>query len=334
MKEALFYKRLNGDVECALCGHRCRISPENRGICGVRENRNGVLYTLVYELACASHIDPIEKKPFFHFLPGTTSFSLSTVGCNFSCPFCQNWTISHPPKIGEILGSNLSCEDIVRQAKKHRCKSISYTYTEPTVFFEYAFDTAKMAKEEGLYNNFVTNGYMSAEAIRMVAPYLDAANIDLKSINPDFYKRLCKAKLEVVLDSIKLMKDLGIWVEVTTLLILGENDSEEELFEIARFIKDVSENIPWHISRFHPDYKMTDRPPTPTELIDRAAEIGKEVGLRYVYSGNIPGDPKESTYCYSCGERLIGRFGFSIFENRLRDGTCYKCGTEIAGVYE
>ena len=334
LKEAFGYEKVLPDkVSCYLCAHRCLIKEGKRGICGVRENRAGALYSLVYGKAIACHIDPIEKKPLFHFLPGSTSLSVATAGCNFRCSFCQNWQISQTSKGSpEIPGEEISPKELVRAAKKNGCQSISYTYTEPTIFFEYAYDTSKLAKAEGLFNNFVTNGFMTKEALETISPYLDAANVDLKSARNDFYKKLCGASLEPVLDSIRLMKELSIWVEVTTLIVPGQNDSEEELKEIAGFIASCGQDIPWHISRFHPDYKMTNSHSTPISTIKKAREIGLAAGLRYVYPGNIPGEEGESTFCYRCGQKLIARYGFAILENRLKEGGCSECGIKIDGV--
>ncbi|MBN3039615.1 MAG: AmmeMemoRadiSam system radical SAM enzyme, partial [Candidatus Omnitrophica bacterium] len=250
-KEAMFYKVLEKQkVHCYLCRHNCRISEDQYGICRVRVNKKGVLYSLVYAKAIAAHIDPIEKKPLYHFLPGSFSFSIATKGCNFQCGFCQNWQISQVSKDHpEIEGQEFLPEDVVKAARQNQCKSISYTYTEPTIFFEYAYDTCRLAKEEGFYNIFVTNGYMSPQAIKTISPYLDAANIDLKSFSKTFYLKNCKAKLEPVLENIKYMKELGIWIEITTLIIPGENDSPQELESIAEFIAAIDKNIPWHISR-------------------------------------------------------------------------------------
>ena len=332
-KEALLYEKLNGDVKCNLCAHRCRIKDGKRGICGVREHRGGKLYSLVYSKAIASHVDPIEKKPFFHFHPGSESFSIATAGCNFKCKHCQNADISQITKHNErISGEFLPPKKVVELAKKDGTQGISYTYTEPTIFFEYAYDTAILAKKENLYNNFVTNGYMTAEALNMISPYLDAANVDVKAFTEKFYSEVCGAKLEPVLESIKLMKKLGIWVEITTLIIPTLNDSEDELRQLAEFIKNLDAGIPWHVSRFHPYYKMNDLPPTPVETLVRAREIGLEAGLRYVYTGNIPGDKGENTYCYNCGKLLIKRFGFSVLENKIENSRCYNCGVKIDGV--
>jgi pyruvate formate lyase activating enzyme len=335
MKEAYLYKKeAGGEVRCELCAHRCIIAPGKKGICRVRENRGGTLYSLVYGKAVARNIDPIEKKPFFHFLPASSSFSIATVGCNFRCSYCQNFDISQMVRDGnEIIGENLPPEDVVRLAVEHDCQSISYTYTEPTIFMEYAYDTARLAKEKGLKNNFVTNGYMTEEALRFVHPNLDAANIDLKAFTEKFYTDMCGAKLEPVLSSIAGMKRLGIWVEVTTLIIPTLNDSPHELREIAEFIRGVGEEIPWHVSRFHPTYRVNDTPATPADTLKKAREIGREAGLRYVYTGNIPGDDGENTYCYQCGKLLIRRYGFQVIENVIVDAKCPQCEAVIDGVF-
>ncbi len=333
MKEAMFYERLEDKkLRCRLCPHFCRISPGKRGICGVRENREGILYSLVYGKAISSGIDPIEKKPFYHFYPGSAAFSIATAGCNFRCLHCQNSSISQLPREwGEIEGEELSPESIILQAKRNNCQSISYTYTEPTIFFEYAYTTSKLAQKEGIKNTFVTNGYMSEEALREISPYLDAANVDLKSFREDFYKKICGGRLKPVLGTLKLMKELGIWVEVTTLIIPTLNDSEEELEKIAQFIKGLGEDVPWHLSRFYPSYKLKKIPPTPVETLHRARGIGLKAGLRYVYTGNVPGDEGENTYCYNCGRLLIGRYGYRIEEFNLEDGECKYCRVKIDG---
>lgn len=334
IKEAMLYEKLDGgNVRCNLCGHRCRITPARKGICGVRENRDGILYTLVYGMVVAENVDPIEKKPLFHVLPGSRSFSIATVGCNFSCTFCQNSDISQMPReTGEIMGRKTTPEEIVERAIRTKSKTIAYTYTEPTIFFEFAYDTGRIAHEKGIKNVFVTNGFMTEEAILKLSPYLDAANVDLKSFSDDFYKKRCGGRLQPVLDSLRKMKELGIWVEVTTLIIPTLNDSDEELRQIAEFILSLGTETPWHISRFHPQYKMVNLPPTPIETIHKAAEIGKEAGLKYVYSGNVPGDVGESTYCYNCGNLLIDRYGFHINRINLEESRCPKCGTAMDGI--
>lgn len=334
LKEAMFYEKLNNKmVNCNLCSHRCRkIADSKRGICGVRENRKGILYSLVYNKVIARSVDPIEKKPLFQFLPGSLSYSIATVGCNFRCDNCQNFDISQLPKERKIIiGQKITPEEIVASAKRNNCKSISYTYSEPTVFFEYAYDIAKLAKKEGLKNVFVTNGYITPEALKEIGPYLDAANIDLKSFSEDFYHNNCGAHLEPVLEAIRLFKSLGIWIEIATLIIPTLNDSEDELHMIAEFIKGVGEEIPWHITQFHPMYKLPHLERTPVETLRQARKIGLETGLRYVYEGNVPGETGENTFCYNCGETLIRRFGYSIKEKIISE--CPNCGTKIDGKY-
>jgi pyruvate formate lyase activating enzyme len=335
MKEAMFYEKLEkGTVRCFLCAHHCLIKEDKRGICHVRKNIDGTLYSLVYGKVVSMNIDPIEKKPLFHFLPGSTSFSIATVGCNFHCEHCQNFEISQYPKEHEdIPGQSVTPEAIVEAAKTNGCESISYTYTEPTIFFEFAYDCARLAHEKGIKNVFVSNGYTSPEATKVIAPYLDGNNIDLKG-GDDFYKKICGAKLEPVKDTIRLMKELGVWVEVTTLIIPDYNDSEDDLRNIAEFIKSVDSSIPWHVTQFYPTYKLTDKPRTSVKTLRRAREIGFEVGLKYVYEGNVPGEGGENTYCPDCKELLIKRFGFSIIESKIRDGRCSKCGIEIKGVWK
>ena len=335
MKPALFQEPREGKkVQCGLCSHRCIISPGKRGICAVRENREGTLYSLVYDKVIARNIDPIEKKPLFHFQPGSRSYSIATPGCNFRCKHCQNADISQLPRDrgGTILGEDLSPEDIVAGARSHRCASISYTYTEPTIYFELAFDTARLAAEAGLKNVFVTNGYITPEALQMISPYLHAANIDLKGFRDEFYREICGARLQPVLDAIRAYREQGIWIEITTLVIPGLNDSEEELAGIARFIRSVSEDIPWHVSRFHPTYTLADRPRTPLETLSRARKIGLEAGLRYVYEGNVPGEG-EDTICWSCGKTVIERIGFSVEAHNLDNGKCGFCSAAISGVW-
>lgn len=335
MKEAMLYEKI-GDkkVQCNLCAHQCKINEGKKGICLVRENRDGTLYTLVYGRTISQHVDPIEKKPLFNFYPGTTAYSIATVGCNFKCQFCQNWEISQMVRDEQlIMGNEASPESIVENAKKYGSKSIAYTYTEPTIFFEYAYDTAKLAHEVNIKNVFVTNGYMTEEAIKKIEPYLDAANVDLKSFSDDFYRKLCGAKLQPVLDALKLMKKLGIWVEVTTLIIPTLNDSSEELGEIAKFIvNELGEGTPWHISRFYPAYNLTDKPPTPIETIHKAREIGLNEGLKYVYEGNVPGSTGENTYCPNCKNLIIERWGYQIINKATKDGKCPYCESRIYGV--
>ncbi len=335
MKEAWLYERLEGQkVRCHLCSHRCTIAEGEVGICGVRQNEGGRLYTLVYGRAISQAVDPIEKKPLFHFYPGSTSYSVATVGCNFRCRFCQNADISQMPREqGRILGRYTPPQEIVTRAQAYGCASISYTYTEPTIFFEYARDIAVLAHRAGLANTYVTNGYMTGEMLEALYPFLDAANVDLKAFRDDFYRRQCGARLQPVLDSLKRMKQQGVWVEVTTLVIPGLNDDERELRELAGFIaNELGAETPWHVSRFHPTYKMLDRPRTPVATLEKAWRIGKEVGLRYVYMGNVPGAQGENTYCYNCGKLVIGRWGFSVRERHVREGKCAFCDVPLDGV--
>ncbi len=335
MKEASFYEKEPDNVTiCRLCRHHCRIAAGKRGICGVRENREGTLYTLVYELPCATHVDPIEKKPLFHFFPGSKAFSIATVGCNFHCLHCQNHDISQfPMQQCVITGERVTTQDIVRYTLKAGCKSISYTYTEPTIFYEYAFDIAKLAKENGIYNNFVTNGYIEDKPLEEIRPYLDAANIDLKGFDESFYKKICKADLTRVIDTIRTYRKLNIWIELTTLIIPGYNDSEDGLRGIAKFIvNELGPHVPWHVSAFYPTYKLFDVPRTSPKTLEQARQIGLEEGLRYVYEGNVPGSEGESTYCYNCKKPVIKRYGYTITEYNIKNGSCGYCDTSIDGI--
>lgn len=334
MKEAVLWEKKNGKVRCNLCNHFCLIGEGQTGLCGVRLNRNGKLYSLVYGKTVAENVDPIEKKPLFHFLPGTLAYSIATVGCNFFCAFCQNYEIAHPPKEGEIFYINQTTpEKIVQSSLSSECRSISYTYTEPTVFFEFALDTARIAKENKIKNNFVTNGYISKEALKMISPFLDGANVDLKG-DEEFYKKLCGAKQKPVIENIMLMKELGIWVEVTTLLIPEYNDSEKQIKEIAKTIKNIDNSIPWHVTRFYPAYKMNSHYQTPIDKIKMAREIGLETGLKYVYTGNLWSDEGENTYCPSCHKLLIERSGYTIIKNNIKNSKCIFCSEKIEGVFE
>jgi pyruvate formate lyase activating enzyme len=332
IRPAQFWQKLNGDVRCSLCHQECRIRPEQRGLCGVRENRDGNLMTLVYGKLVAANVDPIEKKPMFHFLPGSLAYSIATAGCNFRCLHCQNAEISQLPRErGSIPGSFMPPAEAVAEAKAYRCKSISYTYTEPTVFFEYAYDMCLLAREGGLKNVFVSNGYMGEEAAAKIMPILDGINIDLKG-DDQFYKKVCGARLEPVQRNIELMHESGVWVEVTTLIIPGYNDSQEQLQEIAEFLAGVSTDIPWHVSAFHPMYRMKDVPSTGAAALRRGVEIGRKAGLEFIYTGNIPGE-SEGTRCPVCGEDLVERLGYRVMRNSVVDGRCPQCRTAIPGVW-
>jgi len=330
MKEAILWKQKDGKVLCLLCAHRCVIEEGERGLCGVRTNSGGKLYSLVYGKLISRAIDPIEKKPLYHFMPGTMIYSIATVGCNFFCDFCQNWEISQAPHDGgRIFGEDFTPEEIASDARARGCQSIAYTYTEPTIFFEFAIDTGRLAHEMGLKNVFVTNGYETAESIERMAGVIDAANVDLKAFSDRFYRERCGARLRPVLEAIKRMHEAGIFLEVTTLLIPGENDSVDEVSKIAEFIVSVSPEIPWHVSRFHPHYKQRAKPWTPAETIFKALEIGKTKGLKYVYAGNLPAGEFENTWCPNCGNLVIERFGFASRKVGLKDSTCSRCGTKL-----
>ena len=336
MKEAMFYQKLDGvRVRCGLCRFRCLIGNGRRGHCRVRENRDGVLYSLVYGRAVAEHVDPVEKKPLFHLLPGSRSYSVATVGCNFRCLHCQNYGISQPDEDGvERSGSFVSPQTIVERALSSGCRSISYTYTEPTIFFEYAYETAMLARAAGLKNIFVTNGYITGEALAVIAPFLDAANIDLKAFSEPFYREVVGASLSEVLDCIREYKKHGIWLELTTLVIPNRNDSEEELGGIARFIaSELGVETPWHVTQFYPTHRLTDQPRTPVTTLRNARRIGLDAGLRYVYEGNVPGEGGENSYCHSCGSLLIRRYGYLVEKNLLAEGKCPACGSGVDGVW-
>lgn len=332
------HKLDDGRVACDACSQHCKLQEGEYGICGIRRVENNELQLLTYGIAAAVNVDPVEKKPMFHFLPGSRIFSFGTVGCNFSCQFCQNADISQYPKEHHhrIVGHPLSPAEAVATALEYGCDSIAYTYNEPVVFFEYTYDTAKLAHEAGLKNVYVTSGYETRKAIDTIAPYLDGMNIDIKGYTQSFYKDICGASLKPVLDAVEYAHSKGIWIETTTLLIPGLNDTEEEIRSIARFQAALDPNIPWHISAFHPMYKMQDRPRTPSATLRRAYEIGKEEGLRYVYVGNIDDKSRESTYCPGCGEIVIdrqGHIGQYVTNHLVEKNLCPYCASAIPGVW-
>ncbi|MFH1433252.1 MAG: AmmeMemoRadiSam system radical SAM enzyme [archaeon] len=336
MKEAMFYKELADDVvQCRLCNHFCAIKPGKRGICGVRENVSGKLFSLVYGKAVSEAVDPIEKKPLFHFLPGSLAYSVATAGCNFSCLFCQNSEISQAPKSGgKVVGYDLTPAEIVERAIDEGCRSIAYTYTEPTVFFEYAYDTAVIAHKKGLKNVFVSNGFMTTEAIDKILPYLDAINVDVKGSSEVFYKEVVGARLQPVLDNIRYLHDKGVWVEVTTLIVPGHNDDDKSLKKIGEFVASVDVNMPWHVSRFFPHFRMSDVAPTPVDVLKRAYRIGKKEGIKHIYVGNVPGSEYENTVCSKCGKVVVKRNGYYIESIDVKDGKCRFCGEKIEGVWK
>ena len=334
MHPAALWKPLaDGRVLCRLCSHFCRIENGGRGRCGVRTNKDGALFSLVYDQVAAINLDPVEKKPLYHFLPGTRTFSFGTMGCNLSCAFCQNYSLSQPPRQGrEIVGEQVTPAGLVEAALGSGAASISYTYSEPTVFFELMRDTAELAHGAGLKNIMVSNGFQSRQCLDALAGLIDAANIDLKAMTEEFYERICGARLGPVLKNLIQMRKLGWWLEITTLLIPDLNDDAAELRRLADFlVKELGPQTPWHISRFHPDFAMRDRPPTPLESLERAYQIGREAGLHYVYVGNVHDDTRNGTSCPTCGEQVLERAGFGLRAGRTVDGKCSNCGTPIAG---
>ena len=334
LHDALLYdEREDGSVQCNLCAHYCEIRPGHRGICRVRENQEGKLKTLVYGNLISRSVDPIEKKPLYHFLPGSRSYSIATPGCNFHCEWCQNWQISQMPRIMEMPSSQrIAPEEIVKAAIRTGSQSIAYTYTEPTIFFEYTYDVARLASAKGLKNIYVTNGFMTAEALYKIQPYLDAANVDIKAFRDETYRRLMGGRLEPVLESCRRMKKLDIWLEITTLIVPGLNDNPQELEDLARFIyEDLGPETPWHLSRFYPQYKMTDRKPTEESILYQTRTMGESIGLKYIYIGNVYGE--NNTRCKICGQTLIRREGYITHLTGVdKDGACTKCGTKLDGV--
>ncbi|MGV8168592.1 MAG: AmmeMemoRadiSam system radical SAM enzyme [Candidatus Nanoarchaeia archaeon] len=331
-KERYCYEKLTDNkVRCHACAHNCLILPGKLGICEVRENIEGTLFSKVYDKIIALHIDPVEKKPLYHFYPGSKALSLGTVGCNFNCVFCQNYDISFPGEKTAISGEEISPEELVDIAADNNCKSIAYTYTEPVIFLELVADTSRLAKAKGIKNILVTNGYLSMESIELLSESIDAVNIDLKSFSEDFYIRNCKAKLAPVLEAIKEFQRRKIWIELTTLVIEGENNSDAELRKIAKFIAGIDKEIPWHISRFFPMHKMKNIPPTSLNSLNRAYEIGKQEGLVHVYIGNT--GCEQNTECSKCGNILIRR---NIYESKIENlnkGSCTGCGKKLKGVF-
>ena len=320
-------------VQCLLCSQFCLIPSGGYGMCGVRINQDGQLMTLVYDRVAAVNVDPVEKKPLYHFLPSSLTFSLGTMGCNLSCSFCQNFSLSQPPRNGRaVAGRVMTPEDIVSQALATGCKSISYTYSEPTIFFELVQDTASLAQEQGLKNILVSNGFQSPDCLDSLGQLIDAANIDLKAFTPEFYRKRCGARLGPVKRTLEHIVSLGWWLEVTTLVIPGLNDTDEELMELSAFIAGkLGTQVPWHLSRFHPDHELRNRPPTPVATLEHAAGLGRAAGLQYVYIGNVPGHAANQTLCPACGSVAAARTGFSLADPF--DGTCQACGHCLDGVF-
>ncbi|MBN1543850.1 AmmeMemoRadiSam system radical SAM enzyme [Candidatus Woesearchaeota archaeon] len=335
MKEAMFYEKLDRmKVQCHLCPNECIILHGKRGSCRVRENRAGVLYSLVYGLPCTASVDPVEKKPLFHFLPGTLSYSIATPGCNLHCRWCQNWQISQRGP-DEVPCFEMSPEKVVNNALKAGCKSISYTYVEPSIFYEYVLDTAKLARKAGLKNIMVTNGYLNQKPVKELYRYIDACNVDLKGFTEEFYRDYCSGHLKPVLEMIKTVNKMGVWVELTTLIVPGLNDSPELMKEQCDWIRsNVGDRVPLHLSRFFPYYKLAHLPPTPPETLEKAYGLAKDVGLKYVYVGNIQMAGTEDTSCPKCGRKLIERSAFfTVSADRVKDGKCFYCGAKVDGVF-
>jgi len=334
-KEALYYKKIDDEtLVCLLCPHQCILRNGQRSFCRVREPKDGKLYTLVYELPCSSHVDPIEKKPIYHMLPGSRSFSIATAGCNLRCKFCQNWQISQE-RPEETQNRYLSCEDAVHLAEGYNCRSIAYTYSEPTVFYEYMFDTSKIAKSRNIKNIWVTAGYINPEPLKSLVKVIDAANIDLKGFSDKYLEETCAEKLEPLLETIKTTKESGVWVELTNLVVPTLNDDPSMIRDMCFWIKEnVGEDTPLHFSRFWPMYKLKNLPPTPLETLERAYQIAKEAGLNYVYIGNVPEKSANDTFCPGCKKNLIHRAGYFVLSNNIVNSKCKFCGREIAGIWK
>jgi pyruvate formate lyase activating enzyme len=332
---ASYWEPLDDDwVQCRLCPRECAVPPGGRGYCEVRENRGGTYYTLTFGNPCAVHVDPIEKKPFYHFLPTTTAFSIATAGCNLDCKFCQNWQISQS-RPEELYNYPLGPEGVVEAAIGSGSRSIAYTYSEPTIFFEFMLATAKIARERGVRNVCHSNGYISEEPLRELCQYLDAADIDLKGFTEGYYADMAAGSLAPVLRSLRILREEGVHLELTTLVVPGRNDDPEDLSAMCRWIREnLGPDTPLHFSRFHPQHRLRNLPPTPVETLEEARRIALESGLRYVFIGNVPGHEANSTYCPECGRRVIHRIGYSVDPEGLADGACAHCGTPIAGVWQ
>lgn len=334
VKESMYYKKLeNLRIQCEICPRKCSVADLERGYCGNKENRDGKYYTLVYSRPCAVHVDPIEKKPLFHYLPSTSALSIATAGCNIECKFCQNWQFSQfRPE--QVKNFNLPPEEIVRLAKEHRTPTIAYTYAEPVVFYAYMYDTAKLAKKEGIRSVMISNGYINEEPLVELCKQLSAVKVDLKAFTEKFYKEICSGELKPVLQRLETLKKIGIWYEIVVLIIPTLNDSEKEIREMSMWIRDhLGSEVPVHFSRFYPTYKIKNLPRTPVKSLELARKIAMEVGLKYVYLGNVPGHEGENTYCPNCRKVIIRRIGFEILEKNMEDGKCRFCKYSIVGVW-
>ncbi len=335
VREALYYKKLeHKEVQCVLCPRKCMVGDRERGYCGVRENRLGTYYTLVYNRPCTARPDPIEKKPFYHFHPRSLAYSLATAGCNMNCKYCQNWEISQV-RPEQVRSFQLTAEDCARKAVKLDCRSIAYTYTEPIVFWEYMYDCSKEARKAGIKNVMISAGFIEEKPLRDLLPLMDAVKIDLKAFSDATYREVCRGRLEPVLQSLKIIRKAGVWLEIVYLVLPTVNDSPDEIRELCAWVrKELGQDVPIHFSRFHPTYLMKNLPPTPVRTLERLKEIARAEGLRYVYIGNVPGHPGESTLCHECGARLIHRTGYNVRVEALREGGCTQCGEKIPGVWD
>jgi pyruvate formate lyase activating enzyme len=335
MKEALYYQKMGDEaVKCLLCTNGCVMSSGQRGFCRVREPVDGKLYTLVYELACASHVDPVEKKPLFHFLPGSRSFSIATAGCNSRCKFCQNWTISQSPP-EETTNQHLSCANVVKGAMLNRCASIAYTYTEPVIFYEYMLDASKLAKKSGVRNIMVTGGKISPQPLRELCKYIDAAHVDFKGFDDKYLQEVCAQRLEDTLGTLKILKEEGVWIEMVNLVVPTLNDNMDTIKRMCAWVTaNLGPDVPLHFSRFWPQYKLRSLYPTPVETLQNARETALSEGIHYVYVGNIPEAAFEDTVCPTCKKVVIRRRGYLVNENNVSsEGKCLFCSGKIAGVW-
>ncbi len=323
-------KKPNQNVECIICPRNCIISPGNYGVCGARKNIDGELYTMVYGETTSANVDPIEKKPLYHFRPGSRVFSISTVGCNFECKHCQNWRLSQS-NLEDVRTETIEPNGVIERTKKSSCDGIAYTYGEPVIWYEYCHDTARQAKDDELYNVFITNGYMNQEPWKKIGPYLDALNVDLKAFNDEFYENICNVpSVEPVLDTCKWAVENDIHLEITNLIIPDENDNPDQIREMCKWIfEELKPTVPLHFSRFRPMHKLTNKSSTPVSTLEKALEIAKGEGLEYVYVGNVPGHEGDNTYCPDCDKLLISRYGFSITEYNLENGKCPNCGRDV-----
>lgn len=335
LKEVMYYKKLaNQRIECEICPKRCKIADLERGYCGNKENRGGTYYSLVYSRPCAIHTDPIEKKPLFHYLPGTLAFSIATAGCNFECRFCQNWNMAQfRPE--QLKNYHITPKGIVDIAKREGCTTIAYTYSEPVVFYEYMYDIAGLAQKEGIGNVMISNGFINKKPLVDLCKHLTAVKIDLKAFTERFYSETCSGELRPVLDTLEVLKKINIWYEIVVLIVPTLNDSEEEITKMSRWIKDrLGADVPVHFSRFYPTYKIKNLPPTPIRTLERARKTGLDMGLNYVYIGNVPGHEGENTYCPRCKNLIIKRIGYTVLKTDIEGGRCKYCQNPISGIWK